>query len=340
MKSIEVRAEHEYAVHFVNSWLDRIKTITSDRNFLAVIPETLRSRVGSSLNTSQIFFAPEGETQKRFSTLEAVLEEMANKGLDRNSLLVGIGGGATTDLTGFAAASFMRGIEWIAVPTTVAGMVDAAIGGKTGINLKNGKNLAGAFHSPIEVVVDLDWISTLSKRDKNAGLAESAKCGFIADPVILDLLESGTDANIAQIIERSIAVKAKIVSSDFKESYEREVLNYGHTLGHAIERESGYQLRHGEAVSIGLCFAAEVSREIEGLGGDVVDRHYEALKRLDLPTSYKKDSWVDLSGYLTKDKKRRSEQIRFVTLLALGKTGRTELSLDECQRIYERKIGR
>ena len=170
-----------------------------------------------------------------------------------------------TDLAGFVAASWLRGIDWIAVPTTLAGMVDAAIGGKTGINTNAAKNLVGAFHSPVAVIVDTKWLRSLSRRDFAAGLAEVVKCGFIRDPEILFLLQGhNLDSVIANenltrnLISRAVTVKADVVNQDFKESDLREILNYGHTFGHAVEKHSGYQLRHGECVSIGMAFMAHL----------------------------------------------------------------------------------
>ncbi|NCZ58199.1 MAG: hypothetical protein EBY75_07885, partial [Actinobacteria bacterium] len=188
---------------------------------------------------------PDGELQKDASTYIRVLEEVSQTSLNRTGVLIGIGGGATTDLTGFVAATYLRGIEWIAVPTSLAGMVDAAVGGKTGINLRTGKNLAGVFHSPAKVIVNIGFLKTLSDRDLRAGMAEVAKCGFISDLKILDLIREDWQANIPELVSRSIAVKAQVVSRDFKESFEREILNYGHTLGHAIEKHSNYAMRHG-----------------------------------------------------------------------------------------------
>lgn len=218
-------------------------------------------------------------------------------------------------------------------------MVDAAIGGKTGVNLAAGKNLAGAFHSPSEVIIDIGWINSLSERDIRAGLAEAVKCGFIAEPKILELVKDWQN-NLAQIIELSIQVKAGVVSRDFKESDEREILNYGHTLGHAIEKHANYSLRHGEAVSIGLVFAAELSREKVGLSQEIAAQHEAILQGLDLPTTYSKSAFSELFEIMQSDKKRRTAEIRFVTLAGLGSTNRTVASRDELEVIYQRVIGR
>jgi 3-dehydroquinate synthase len=256
---------------------------------------------------------------------------------------VGIGGGAITDLTGFAAATWLRGIDWIAVPTSLAGMVDAAVGGKTGINSEYGKNLIGSFYSPISVIVDVDLLGTLSPRDISAGMAEVIKCGFISDPQILKLaaenstqtLLSNRDALI-EIVARAISVKASVVSSDFKESFAREALNYGHTLGHAIEIHAQYQLRHGEAVSIGMVFVAELAAVRGLIDETTLTMHRDLLKRYDLPTTFDRQAWSKLLPLLSLDKKARGNTLRFVVLDGIGSTKRLEdVTSNELDAAYE-----
>jgi 3-dehydroquinate synthase len=239
---------------------------------------------------------------------------------------VGFGGGSTTDLAGFVAATWLRGVKLVQVPTTLLGMVDAAIGGKTGINTSEGKNLVGVFHAPAKVIVDLDTLLTLAKNEILAGFGEVVKYGFIADPRILDLIEA--DVSIAtdpsssvfqEIIERSIAIKARVVSEDFKEAGLREILNYGHTLGHAIEHAERYKWRHGAAISIGMVFVAELARLGGRLSDDVVDRHRSVLKLIGLPTAYTADKWNQLVETMQRDKKSRAGTLRFVVLDDLAK---------------------
>lgn len=340
MSEILVSSEREYRVTFVEAWQTQLSTICEGRNFVIITQAGLRDRVESGMPDAKIIVTPDGEEQKTFSTFSKMLEEVANLNLDRQSLIIGIGGGATTDLAGFIAATYMRGIDWVAIPTSIAGMVDASVGGKTGINLNAGKNLVGAFHSPIEVIVDLKWLETLSPRDVRAGLAESVKCGFIADKKILELFLAGYERNLPEIVERSIKVKANVVSRDFKESFHREDLNYGHTLGHAIERDSAYSLRHGEAVSIGMIFAAEISHITSKLPLELVHLHYEILRMLDLPISYETNAWPNLFDFMAMDKKRRSRAIRFVTLEGIGRTGRAEMEFSELEEIFKAKVGR
>jgi len=265
-------------------------------------------------------------------------------GFTRADLIVGIGGGAVTDFAGYLAASWLRGMDWIAVPTTVAGMVDAAVGGKTGINSDYGKNLIGAFHSPIAVLIDPSWLQTLSDRDFASGLAEVVKCGFIADGEILKLMGSKSLADIrasreltVELIDRSVAVKARVVSGDFKESFNREILNYGHTFGHAVELLSKYSLRHGECVSIGMAFIAYLSESLSLISPELSKLHIETLSRLGLPVTYKGAQWPELLAAMKLDKKSRGNALRFVVITEIGKTQRLENPIEsELIAAYER----
>ena len=209
--------------------------------------------------------------------------------------------------------------------------IDAAIGGKTGINTDAGKNLVGAFHQPAAVIVDLAMLETLPPNELVAGMAEVVKAGFIADPVILDLIEADPQAAVdpsgsvlPELIRRAIAVKATVVAADEKESALREILNYGHTLAHAIERRERYRWRHGAAVSVGLVFAAELARLAGRLDTATVQRHRDVLTALGLPVSYDADALPELLGYMAGDKKTRSGVLRFVVLDGLAKPGRLE----------------
>ena len=264
-------------------------------------------------------------------------------GFTRSDLIVGIGGGAITDLAGFAAATWLRGIDWVAVPTSLAGMVDASVGGKTGINSDYGKNLIGSFHSPMSVIVDVDFLKTLSLRDISAGMAEVIKCGFISDPQILELAARCTASDLLsdrdlliELIYRAVSVKASVVSSDFKESFAREALNYGHTLGHAIEIHAKYQLRHGEAVAIGMVFVAELAAARGLIETSTVALHRELLARYELPTTFDRAAWSKLAPLLALDKKARGKTLRFVVLDAIGSTVRLEdVSSAELDAAYE-----
>ncbi|MFE9828404.1 3-dehydroquinate synthase [Streptomyces halstedii] len=269
---------------------------------------------------------PNAEEAKTAEVAAYCWKALGQTGFTRSDVIVGVGGGATTDVAGFVAASWLRGVRWIAVPTTVLGMVDAAVGGKTGINTAEGKNLVGAFHPPAGVLCDLAALDSLPVHDYVSGLAEVIKAGFIADPVILDLVEADPQAartpagpHTAELIERSIRVKAEVVSGDLKESGPREVLNYGHTLGHAIEKNERYKWRHGAAVSVGMVFAAELGRLAGRLDDATADRHRAVLESVGLPLTYRGDQWPRLLENMKVDKKSRGDLLRFVVLDGIGR---------------------
>ena len=337
MKSIEVQAEITYQVEVDVNWREALSLLLEGRAKVAFIYSTdFEERIPSpEVEGVEIHRYPvvDGEHAKSASVANEIWEKLHHDGFTRSDVIVGIGGGAITDLAGFVAATWLRGIEWIAVPTSLAAMVDASVGGKTGINTTHGKNLVGAFHSPIKVIVDLRWLETLSARDFSAGLAEVIKCGFISDPEILALVADRDVAAllkspevIRDLIERSIAVKARVVSSDYKESELREILNYGHTFGHAVESAMNYQLRHGEAVAIGMIFIAELSYELGLIDQQLLTSHYEVISKLNLPTRLPeiidRAVWDSLLQSMHSDKKARGNSIRFVTLTKLGETSR------------------
>lgn len=274
---------------------------------------------------------PEGEAAKNADVLGFCWSVLGTAGFTRSDAVVGFGGGATTDLAGFVAASWLRGVKLVTVPTTILGMVDAAVGGKTGINTAAGKNLVGAFHEPAGVLCDLDTLRTLPVREVRSGFAEIIKCGFIADPTILDLVEAAPDLALdvtgpilPELIAKGIAVKATAVGGDLRESglgsdgsIGREALNYGHTLGHAIERREHYSVRHGEAISVGMVFAAELSRLSGRISPELVARHRSVLAQVGLPIRYQAGAFDELHETMKLDKKSRGSQLRFVVLESL-----------------------
>ncbi|TCP46271.1 3-dehydroquinate synthase [Tamaricihabitans halophyticus] len=274
---------------------------------------------------------PDAEEGKALSVAGFCWEVLGRIGLDRQGVIVGLGGGAVTDLAGFVAGTWMRGVRLVNVPTTLLGMVDAAVGGKTGINTEAGKNLVGVIHEPRRVLVDLATLATLPANELVAGMAEVVKCGFIADQEILARIEADPAAAVdptgpvlGELVRRAIQVKADVVAADLRESALREVLNYGHTLGHAIERRERYRWRHGAAVSVGMVFAAELARLAGRLDEASVQRHRDVLGALGLPVSYDADAFAQLLEGMRADKKTRSGMLRFVVLDALGKPGRLE----------------
>jgi 3-dehydroquinate synthase len=338
MKIIDVVAERNYSVVVGANGPDEIKSISAEhRKVLLVAPTALIKlfKLKESKNLS-IISTPAGENQKSIKVLESVWRKCAAVGIERSDAIIGFGGGATTDLAGFAAATWLRGIDWYAMPTSLAGMVDASIGGKTGLNSQSGKNLIGSFYSPRSVLIDTNYLTKLPARDLSAGMAEVIKCGFISDYKILNLVQDDV-IDFDQLIYRAVKVKAKVVAKDFKESKLREILNYGHTLGHAIEKDSKFRLRHGEAVSIGMVFAAELSNELVGLSKEVVDLHRVLSSNFKLPISYPKSRWKSLSALLLKDKKVKQGKVRFIGISKIGKPVWLEdVPSNTLARVYER----
>jgi 3-dehydroquinate synthase len=268
---------------------------------------------------------PDAEGGKRIEVAARCWDQLGAAGFTRTDAVVGVGGGAVTDLAGFVAACWLRGVRAVQLPTSLLGMVDAAVGGKTGVNTATGKNLVGAFHPPAAVLCDLSTLDTLPTVDLTAGLAEVVKCGFIADPAILDLIEASPvaavdprGAAVRELVERSVRVKADVVSQDLRESGLREILNYGHTLGHAIERRERYAWRHGDAVAVGLVYAAALGYQSGHLDADVAERHRVVLEALGLPVSYPLGAWDDLRATMRVDKKARGTRLRFVVLDGLA----------------------
>jgi len=296
---------------------------------LAATAEVIRDAVRDTGIDAQLLQVPDAEDAKNLTVLGFCWNVFGQIGLDRQDVVIGLGGGSVTDLAGFAAATWMRGVKVVQVPTTLLGMVDAAVGGKTGINTDAGKNMVGAFYEPFAVIADLATLDSLPPHELVAGMAEVVKCGFIADPQILTIVQvdqqSALDpagAPLAELVRRAVAVKAEVVAADLRESSLREILNYGHTLAHAIEKRERYRWRHGAAVSVGLVFAAELARAAGRLDDDTADRHLTVLHGLGLPTTYDPDALGELVTIMGSDKKTRSGTLRFVVLDALARPGR------------------
>jgi len=295
---------------------------------LRLTGDTVREELASAGFTALTAEIPDAEEGKHIEVASFCWQVLGQNDFTRSDAVVAVGGGAVTDLAGFVAATWLRGVKVIHMPTSLLGMVDAAVGGKTGINTAEGKNLVGAFHPPAGVLVDLDTLDTLPKNEMISGMAEVIKCGFIADPAILDLIEKDTasvsdprsDA-VRELIERAITVKARVVSEDLKETGQREILNYGHTLGHAIELAERYSWRHGAAVSVGMMFAAELARSVGRLSDADADRHRSILESLGLPITYRRDRWQALLDGMRRDKKSRGDLLRFVVLDGVGRPG-------------------
>ncbi|MCI7672048.1 MAG: 3-dehydroquinate synthase [Schaalia hyovaginalis] len=269
---------------------------------------------------------PRGEAAKSLEVVEGLWGLAGELKLGRADAVIAMGGGATTDMAGFVAATWLRGIDFCSLPTTLLAMVDAAVGGKTGINSSAGKNLIGSFHPARRVLCDLEYLTTLPEAEFRAGLGEVVKCGFIADEAILEIIGRADEGalidpaspEVAELIGRAIGVKAKVVSADLKESGLREILNYGHTFAHAIERCEDYSVRHGEAVAIGCVFAARLAQARGMLTPAEVERHIAAFTKAGLATTYSGAALSDLTDAMLSDKKVRAGALRFVLLEGIG----------------------
>ena len=337
--TIEVAVDPPYPVIIGTGVLGEVADLLGSRHKVVIlhqpvmtdVAETMRKALSDNGVDAHRIELPDAEAGKDLPVVAFVWEVLGRIGVGRKDAIVSLGGGAATDVAGFAAATWLRGIDIVHVPTTLLAMVDAAVGGKTGINTDAGKNLVGSFHQPAAVVVDLALLETLPRNELVAGMAEIVKAGFIADPVILDLIEADPQAAtdpagtvLPELIRRAIQVKADVVGADEKESALREILNYGHTLAHAIERRERYRWRHGAAVSVGLVFAAELARLAGRLDEATVRRHREVLGALGLPVVYDADALPELLTIMAGDKKTRAGVLRFVVLDDLARPGRLE----------------
>lgn len=336
---LSVPVGDRYQVHIGAGALSRLADWVSPGRRVMVIHQPGRTalvgqvaevvqQAGGHPFTHQI---PDAEAAKDVSVLSGAWAALGIAGFTRDDLIIGLGGGAATDLAGFVAASWLRGVDVVHLPTSLLGVVDAAVGGKTGINTAEGKNLVGAFHEPRAVLCDPAWMTSMSRADLVSGLAEVIKCGFIADPQILALVEADPACAcdpaapvLTELIARAVRVKAEVVENDLREAGIREILNYGHTFGHAIEQVEDYRWRHGDAVSVGMVFAAELAVRAGVLDPAVLARHRQILDSVGLPTSYAAGSWEALRTAMARDKKSRGATLRFIVLSAVGSPQRLE----------------
>ena len=332
--TITVSGTEPYEILIGRGILSRLPEVIGQgaKKVLIVHPPTLGARAAalreSLIGDYEVLLAeiPDAETGKRVEVAAFCWQVMGQADFTRTDAVIGFGGGAVTDVAGFVAATWLRGVRLVQVPTTLLGMVDAAIGGKTGINTAEGKNLVGAFYAPAGVIVDLDTLEGLSQMEILAGFGEVVKYGFIAEPEILDIIERDVDVatnsqseEFRRMVELSIGIKARVVGEDFKEAGLREILNYGHTLGHAVEYAERFQWRHGAAVAIGMVYAAELGRLTGRLSDDVVDRHRSILTSLQLPIGYPIGRWSTLLSVMKRDKKARGSMLRFIVLDDIAK---------------------
>ena len=297
-----------------------ILPVRSDREKVAVFTQPGAEHVAETVSKGipdiegQQMMLPDRDTAKTLAVVQVAYEWLAEMQLGRHDTIVGVGGGSVTDVAGFVAATYLRGIEVVHVPTTLLGAVDAAIGGKTGVNL-GGKNLIGAFHHPSRVLIDLDVLDALPAELKREGLAEALKAGLIGDLDLLSHLESaGLQADLSVVVPRAVAVKANVVAQDFRESGLRATLNYGHTIGHAVEIAA--ELSHGHAVAVGMAAAGSIAEDLTGFTDAA--RQREAIMRLGLPVKVEAVSRRRVLEVLAQDKKRDASGMRMVLLRAIG----------------------
>lgn len=337
--TIPVTGSAPYDITIGRDILSRVSAALAPtvRKVLVVHPPTLADRAAelrdrlladTASGPREVLLAeiPDAEQGKRIEVAQFLWQIMGQADFTRTDAVVGYGGGAVTDLAGFVAATWLRGVQVVQVPTTVLGLVDASVGGKTGINTNEGKNLVGAFWAPQAVIGDLDELSSLTPNEATAGFAEVVKAGFIWAPEILEIVEADPARAVDPLtpefrraVELAIGMKAAVVSDDFREAGQREILNYGHTLGHAIEHAERYRWRHGAAISVGMLFAAELSRLAGRLSDDDANRHRAVLESLGLPTSYRAGAWPTLLSTMQRDKKSRGGMLRFIVLDGIAK---------------------
>lgn len=349
MNTATVRlAHHSYPIHIGQgiaagqlaavSALEEVAVVTDAR--VAALPAVrdLIAGVRQRARKAVVVEVPAGESSKCLAEFGSILSTMAAAGLSRSCVVLAIGGGVVGDLAGYVAASYLRGVRFIQMPTTLLAMVDSSVGGKTGINLPEGKNLVGAFYQPELVVIDLDFLSTLPPREFSAGMAEVVKYGIIRDPALFAAVESGRPADLAAVVRRCVEIKAEVVAGDEKETTGlRAILNFGHTLGHAIEQAGGYgTLLHGEAISIGMSGACFLSERVCGLDPAVSARIRAALAAQGLPLTQAGLDYEALAPALGRDKKATSKGLRWILCPELG---RTELRADVPEDLVRQAVG-
>lgn len=336
---IDVNAAHPYHVRIGSNLIPAIAELGGQfRNVGIVYQESVSyfvNEIAAALQQNgssvHLFPVPDAEAGKTLAVAEELWVKCGKAGITRADVIMGVGGGAATDLAGFIASTWMRGIAFISCPTSLLGMVDAGVGGKTGINNAIGKNLVGTFHEPQGVFIDLSVLHTLPRAEIVSGMAEVVKCGFIADERILELVESHPTAFfdvdgpvLHELVCRSVQVKADVVSCDLREAGLRENLNYGHTLAHAIEKREKYLWRHGNAVAVGMVFAAALARTAGLLTDTDVDRTRSIISKVGLPTHYVAGALDELTSTMYSDKKNRTGALRFVVLDGFGHPVRLE----------------
>ena len=309
-------------------------SVTDMQNHIVVTDENVAKyhleKIQSALPESKSIIIPAGEAHKNLDTISYLWKAFLENGLDRKSMVIALGGGVIGDMAGFAAATYMRGIDWIAIPTTLLSMVDASLGGKTGFDLTEGKNLIGSFHPPKLVLADTSLLLTLTDRELRSGMAEVVKHGIISDPELFELCKNGMDwirQNLEKIVKHAMAVKIKVIEEDPYEKGIRAALNLGHTVGHAVELVSKFELRHGEAIAIGMVAEAKYAARVGLASQRTVDAIESALSKLGLPIEIPKDTpREEIIRAMRVDKKKTAQSIRFALPVEIGKVELDEVN--------------
>ncbi len=301
--------------------------VISNASIAGLYADKIKDSLGQAGFEVKVVTVPEGEKSKSIKEAEFLYNKMLDLRLDRNASILSLSGGVIGDLSGFVAATYMRGIAYVQVPTTLLAQVDSSVGGKTGVNLLRGKNLVGAFYQPRLVYIDTDVLKTLSDDELKAGLAEVVKYGVIRDKKLFEYLEENIDkilkkdpAMLEHIIACSCRIKAEVVSEDEKESGLRAILNYGHTIGHAIEATSGYGMyKHGQAVAIGMVYAGRIALKLEMISQEALQRQTDLLKKIGLPVELPDMDLTKITEAILLDKKIEADKIRFILPQRIGK---------------------
>ncbi|MCL2070203.1 MAG: 3-dehydroquinate synthase [Treponema sp.] len=344
MKTITVRASKTYDIIIDKDLLDKAgavirntvggnaAAIVSDDNVAALYGKHLESSLAQNDYSVSYFVFPQGESSKNAKTLLSLLDFLAEEKFTRSDVVVALGGGVTGDLAGFAAASFMRGLRFVQVPTTLLAAVDSSVGGKTAINLNAGKNLAGAFYQPNLVLCDISTLSTLPPEVFRDGCAEVIKYGMIADRALFESLEKPVHDQYEEIIARCVEIKRDIVNEDEFETGKRKLLNFGHTIGHAIEKLSGYSISHGQAVAVGMAIETSAAVRLGLCREDCLQNLLEMLKRYELPLDTSYDAQA-LARCCLSDKKRNGETLTMIFPLEIGNCFLKEIPVSDLEAL-------
>jgi 3-dehydroquinate synthase len=295
--------------------------IITDSNVEKLYAKDLEKKLNQEGLFSKVFSFPAGEKSKTFATVISLGRKMIKSGFDRKSLIIALGGGVVGDVAGFLASIYERGIKFIQIPTTLLAQIDSSIGGKTGVDVPEGKNLFGTFYQPLEVMTDINFLATLPKKEIKNGLAELIKYGMIKDSRLFEFLRNNYsnlgEKELAEIIEKASGIKAAIVSKDEKESGERTILNYGHTIGHAIETIENYRISHGEAVALGMVCEGKISNTLGLLSAADLKKQIELIRLIGLPVNYcgNTDKLIEI---MRRDKKAQAGNPHFVLPIKIG----------------------